>query len=145
MKIVIGNDHAAVELKNEIMAYVQGLGHEVVNFGVDTNASCNYPEIGAAVGRAVVEEDYDCGILICGTGIGMSIAVNRFPYVRGALVFTPEMATLSRQHNDSNVLILGARTTTTETAVACMQAFLKANFEGGRHEKRVAKLGGLSC
>jgi hypothetical protein len=76
MKIVIGNDHAAVELKKEIMAYVESLGHEVVNFGVDTTESCNYPEIGAKVGRAVVEEDYDCGILICGTGVGISIAAN---------------------------------------------------------------------
>ena len=85
MRIAIGNDHAATALKFEIMEYVKELGHEVVNFGTDTNDSCNYPEIGARVGHAVVEEDFDCGILICGTGVGISIAANKVNGVRAAV------------------------------------------------------------
>ena len=85
MRIAIGNDHAATALKFEIMEYVKELGHEVVNFGTDTNDSCNYPEIGARVGHAVVEEGFDCGILICGTGVGISIAANKVKGVRAGV------------------------------------------------------------
>ena len=144
-KIVIASDHAGFELKSYLITVLKETGYTVLDLGPSDATPLDYPDKAKALAETLKQNLADKGILICGTGIGMSIAVNRFPYVRGALVFTPEMATLSRQHNDSNVLILGARTTTTETAVACMQAFLKANFEGGRHEKRVAKLGGLSC
>ena len=137
MKIVIGNDHAAVELKNEIMAYVQSLGHEVVNFGVDTNASCNYPEIGAKVGHAVVEEDYDCGILICGTGIGISIAANKSHGVRAAVCSDVATARLVKQHNNANIIAFGARIVGSELAKDIVKAYLEAEFEGGRHQTRI--------
>ncbi len=144
-RIVIASDHAGFELKSYLITVLKETGYDILDLGPSDTTPTDYPDKAKVLAETLKQNPTDKGILICGTGIGMSIAVNRFPYIRGALVFTPEMATLSRQHNDSNVLILGARTTTTEMAVACMQAFLKANFEGGRHEKRVAKLGGLSC
>lgn len=137
MKIIIGNDHAAVELKKEIMAYVQGLGHEVVNVGVDTSESCNYPEIGAKVGRAVVEEDYDCGILICGTGVGISIAANKIHGVRAAVCSDVTTARLVKQHNNANIIAFGARIVGSELAKDIVKAYLEAEFEGGRHQTRV--------
>ena len=137
MKIVIGNDHAAVELKNEIMAYVKELGHEVVNFGTDTHESCHYPEIGARVGRAVVEEDYDCGILICGTGVGISISANKVPGVRAAVCSDVTTAHLVKEHNNANIIAFGARIVGTELAKDIVKAYLEAEFLGGRHATRV--------
>lgn len=137
MKIVIGNDHAAVDLKNVIVEYLQELGHEVVNFGVDTTASCNYPEIGARVGHAVVEEDYDCGILICGTGVGISIAANKVNGVRAAVCSEPATARLVKQHNNANIIAFGARIVGPELAKDIVKAYLDAEFEGGRHQVRV--------
>ena len=137
MKIVIGNDHAAVELKNEIMAYVKELGHEVVNLGVDTAESCNYPEIGAKVGHAVVEEDYDCGILICGTGVGISIAANKVKGVRAAVCSDVTTAHLVKEHNNANIIAFGARIVGTELAKDIVKAYLQAEFMGGRHQTRV--------
>lgn len=137
MKIVIGNDHAAVELKNEILSYVQELGHEAVNFGVDTNASCNYPEIGSRVGHAVVEEDYDCGILICGTGVGISIAANKIKGVRAAVCSDVTTARLVKQHNNANIIAFGARIVGSELAKDIVKAYLEAEFMGGRHQTRI--------
>ena len=143
MKIAIGNDHAAVDLKNEIMAYVQELGHEVVNFGVDTTASCNYPEIGAKVGHAVVEEDYDCGILICGTGVGISIAANKVKGVRAAVCSDVTTAHLVKEHNNANIIAFGARIVGTELAKDIVKAYLEAEFMGGRHQMRVDLISAL--
>ncbi|MBR4026751.1 MAG: ribose 5-phosphate isomerase B [Lachnospiraceae bacterium] len=137
MKIVIGNDHAAVDLKNEIMAYVKELGHEVVNFGTDTHESCNYPEIGAKVGHAVVEEDYDCGILICGTGVGISIAANKVKGVRAAVCSDVTTAHLVKEHNNANIIAFGARIVGSELAKEIVKAYLEAEFMGGRHQMRV--------
>ena len=137
MKIGIGNDHAAVELKNEMVAYLQGLGHEVVNFGTDSNESCNYPEFGEAVGRAVVAKEVDCGVLICGTGIGISIAANKVKGVRAAVVSEPVSARLTKLHNDANIIAFGARIVGAETAKAILDAYLNTEYEGGRHQKRV--------
>lgn len=137
MKIAIGNDHAAVELKNEMVAYLQGLGHEVVNFGTDSNDSCNYPEFGEAVGRAVVAKEVDCGVLICGTGIGISIAANKVKGVRAAVVSEPVSARLTKLHNDANIIAFGARIVGSEMAKAILDAYLGAEYEGGRHQKRV--------
>lgn len=137
MKIAIGNDHAAVELKNEMVAYLQGLGHEVVNFGTDTNESCNYPEFGEAVGRAVVAKEVDCGVLICGTGIGISIAANKVKGVRAAVVSEPVSARLTKLHNDANIIAFGARIVGSEMAKAIIDAYLGTEYEGGRHQKRV--------
>lgn len=137
MRIAIGNDHAAVDLKNEIMSYVKELGHEVVNFGTDSNESCNYPEIGAKVGRAVVNEDYDCGILICGTGVGISIAANKVKGVRAAVCSDVTTAHLVKEHNNANIIAFGARIVGTELAKDIVKAYLDAEFMGGRHEIRV--------
>ena len=137
MKIAIGNDHAAVALKNEMVAYLQGLGHEVVNFGTDTNDSCNYPEFGEAVGRAVVAKEVDCGVLICGTGIGISIAANKVKGVLAAVVSEPVSARLTKLHNDANIIAFGARIVGSEMAKAILDAYLGTEYEGGRHQKRV--------
>ena len=137
MRIAIGNDHAAVDLKNEIVAYVKELGHEVVNFGTDTHESCNYPEIGAKVGHAVVEEDYDCGILICGTGVGISIAANKVKGVRAAVCSDVTTAHLVKEHNNANIIAFGARIVGSELAKEIVKAYLEAEFMGGRHQMRV--------
>lgn len=108
MKIAIGNDHAAAELKFIIMDYVKSLGHEVVNFGTDGNESCNYPEFGEKVGRAVVNGEADCGILICGTGVGISIAANKVNGVRAAVCSDCATARLVKEHNNANIIAFGA-------------------------------------
>ena len=99
MKIGIGNDHAAVDMKNQVVEYLEGKGYEVVNFGTDTYESCNYPEYGEKVGRAVAAGDVDLGILICGTGVGISLAANKVKGVRAVVCSEPYSAKLSRQHN----------------------------------------------
>ncbi len=138
MKIAIGNDHAAVELKNEIMEYVKSLGHEVTNFGTDTHDSCNYPEYGEKVGRAVAAGEYDCGILICGTGVGISIAANKVNGVRAAVCSDTATARLVKQHNNANIIAFGARIVGSELAKDIVKAYLEAEFEGGRHATRIA-------
>ena len=137
MKIVIGNDHAAVELKNEIMEYVKSLGHEVANFGTDTNESVNYPEYGEKVGRAVASGEYDCGILICGTGVGISIAANKVNGVRAAVCSDATTAHLVKEHNNANIIAFGARIVGSELAKDIVKAYLEAEFMGGRHATRV--------
>ena len=104
MRIGIGNDHSAVEMKNEVVEFLQSLGHEVVNYGTDSNASCNYPEFGEKVARAVVAKEVDLGILICGTGIGISIAANKMKGIRCALCSDCFSAEATRLHNDTNVM-----------------------------------------
>lgn len=137
MRIAIGNDHAAVELKQEIKQYVESLGHEVVNFGTDTNESCNYPEFGEKVGMAVVSGEYDCGILICGTGVGISIAANKVNGVRAAVCSDVATARLVKQHNNANIIAFGARIVGNELAKDIVKAYLEAEFEGGRHQTRI--------
>lgn len=137
MKIGIGNDHAAVEMKNEISEYLQEKGYEVVNFGTDTNESCNYPEYGEKVGRAVVAGDVDLGILICGTGVGISLAANKVKGVRAVVCSEPFSAKLSRQHNNTNILAFGSRVIGIEMAKMIVDEWLNAEFMGGRHQTRV--------
>ena len=137
MRIAIGNDHAAVELKQEIKEYVESLGHEVVNFGTDSNESCNYPEFGEKVGMAVVSGEYDCGILICGTGVGISIAANKVNGVRAAVCSDVATARLVKQHNNANMIAFGARIVGNELAKDIVKAYLEAEFEGGRHQTRI--------
>ena len=145
MKIAIGNDHAAVELKNTIRDYVKELGHEVVNFGTDTNDSCNYPEIGARVGHAVVEEGFDCGILICGTGVGISIAANKVKGVRAGVCSDVATAHLIKEHNNANIIAFGARIVGSELAKDIVKAYLDAEFMGGRHQMRVDMISDLEA
>lgn len=143
MKIAIGNDHAAVEMKKEIMAYLTEKGYEVQNFGTDTNESCDYPDIAAAVAEAVTGGQADQGVLICGTGIGMSIAANKVRGIRCAAVSEPVSARLAKEHNNANIIAFGARIVGLEEAKAIVDAFFSASFLGGRHEKRVAKITAL--
>lgn len=137
MKIAIGNDHAAVAMKQEIAKYLEGLGHEVVNFGTDSNESCNYPEYGEKVGRAVAAKEVDCGVLICGTGVGISIAANKVKGVRAAVCSDVTTAHLVKEHNDANIIAFGARIVGIELAKDIVKAYLDAEFLGGRHEPRV--------
>ena len=137
MKIAIGNDHAAVEMKMEIMEYLKSLGHEVINLGTDTTDSCNYPEYGERVGHAVVNGEAECGVLICGTGVGISIAANKVPGVRAAVCSDVTTAHLVKEHNDANIIAFGARIVGMETAKDIVKAYLDAEFLGGRHQTRV--------
>ncbi len=137
MKIAIGNDHTAVQLKNEIAEYVRSMGHEVINFGTDTNDSVNYPEYGEKVGRAVASGEFDCGILICGTGVGISIAANKVNGVRAAVCSDVTTAHLVKEHNNANIIAFGARIVGKELAKDIVKAYLEAEFMGGRHTARV--------
>ena len=138
-KIAIASDHAGLELKEAVKKHLAGKV-EIVDLGTHAVDSVDYPDFGAAVGQAITEGSVERGIVICGSGIGISIAANRFSAVRAALCMTAEMAQLSRQHNDANVLALGARLINQQTAFECVDTFLNTKFEGGRHEGRVAKL-----
>lgn len=137
MKIAIGNDHTATELKAVIMDYVRELGHEVINFGTDSRESCDYPKYGELVGRAVVEGEADCGILICGTGVGISIAANKVRGVRAGVCSDCATARLIREHNDANIIAFGARIVGSELAKDMVKAYLSAEFQGERHQARV--------
>ena len=137
MKIGIGNDHAAVTMKNGISDYLKELGHEVVNYGTDEDASCSYAVYGEKVARAVAAKEVDLGVLICGTGVGISLAANKVKGIRAAVCSEPCTARLSRQHNNANVLAFGARIIGIETAKEIVKAWLDAEFEGGRHQTRV--------
>lgn len=137
MKIAIGNDHTATELKDIIMDYVRELGHEVINFGTDSKESCDYPEYGELVGRAVAAGEADCGILICGTGVGISIAANKVRGIRAGVCSDCATARLIREHNDANILAFGARIVGAELAKDMVKAYLSAEFQEGRHQSRV--------
>ncbi len=137
LKIVIGNDHAAVELKNIIKEHLESKGIEVINVGTDTNDSCDYPVYGEKVGRAVASGEADLGIAICGTGVGISIAANKVKGVRACVCSEPYSAKLSRMHNNSNVLAFGARVVGSEMAKMIVDTWLEAEYEGGRHQRRV--------
>lgn len=137
MKIAIGNDHAALELKNHIVDYLLKEGHEVVNFGTDTPASTDYPIYGARVAHAVANGECERGVVICGTGIGISISANKVKGIRCALCSEPVSAKLTRQHNDANVLAMGARIIGPAMAEEIVHTFLTTEFEGGRHSRRV--------
>ncbi|CAM3250875.1 ribose 5-phosphate isomerase B [Streptobacillus felis] len=140
MKIVIGNDHSGVDFKNQLVGHLLSKGIEVINVGTDSVDSVDYPDIAKEVSKKVLEKEANFGMLICGTGIGISIAANRISGIRAALVTNELCARLSRQHNDANILVLGARVTGIELAKSCVDAFLSAEFEGGRHSNRISKI-----
>ena len=131
MRIGIGNDHSAVEMKKEVMKFLQDLGYEVINYGTDSTESCDYPVYGEKVGRAVVAKEVDLGILICGTGVGISLAANKVKGVRAVVCSEPYSARLSRQHNNTNILAFGARVVGIELAKMIIEEWLNAEFEGG--------------
>lgn len=140
MRIAIASDHAAFALKQVLVPWLQDQGHAVDDLGTHGTASVDYPDFGHAVGATVASGAAERGIALCGSGIGISIAANRIPGCRCALVSEPLSATLARQHNDANTIALGARLIGEEMARACITAFLSTDFEGGRHAARVAKL-----
>jgi ribose 5-phosphate isomerase B len=144
MKIAIAADHAGFSLKQTLRDALRAWGHEVVDFGTDNDESTDYPDYASAVGRSVAEGGAERGILVCSSGVGMSIAANKIAGVRAALGTVPEEVRVTRQHNDANVLTLGARFTTPEEAGALVDIFLNTEFDGGaRHVRRLAKIAEL--
>ena len=140
MRIVIASDHAAVELKALLADWLRESGYKVDDLGPMTADRVDYPDYGYKLAAAIASGSAERGIALCGSGIGISIAVNRTPACRAALVSEPLSAALSREHNDANVLAMGARLTGPDMAKACVEAFLSTDFGGGRHADRVAKL-----
>ena len=139
-KIALGSDHAGFEAKQGARRVLEEMGAEVSDKGTYGAESVDYPDFGAAVGRAVAGGEVDQGVLICGSGIGISIAANKIPGVRAAVCWNEETARLARQHNDANVLCIGARFVGPELAARMIRAFVETEFEGGRHQQRVDKL-----
>jgi ribose 5-phosphate isomerase B len=136
----IASDHAGLELKRALVTELEKRGIAVRDFGTTTSDSCDYPDFAHAVGRAIEGGEIERAILVCGTGVGMSITANRHAAVRAVVCSEPLSARMSRQHNDANVLCIGARVVGVGTAVDIVDAFLSAMFEGGRHATRVAKI-----
>jgi ribose 5-phosphate isomerase B len=140
MKIAIGADHAGFELKNQLGDFLRQSGHEVCDFGANSAESTDYPDYAARVAKAVASATVERGVLVCGSGMGMSIAANKVHGIRAAPGVSVEAVRLTRAHNNLNVLTLGARSTAAEVARQLLQVFLDTPFEGGRHERRVAKI-----
>ncbi len=140
-KVIVASDHAGCALRQKLVDALKNEGVDVINYGANSaETPVDYPEKAAAVAAGIRRHEANHAILICGTGIGMSIAVNRYPFIRGALVFNEEMASLARRHNNANVLIFGGRMLDFETALACAKTFLTTDFDGGRHTARVNRL-----
>lgn len=137
MKIAIGSDHVGLELKKEIIDYLVEKGIEVKDFGTDSPERCDYPVYGYKVAMAVSSGEFDKGILICGTGVGMSLAANKIKGIRCVVCSEPYSALLSRKHNDTNILAMGARVVGAELAKMIVDCWINAEYEGGRHQKRV--------
>ena len=137
MKLAIGNDHVAVDMKNEIKEYLESKGIEVINVGTDTTERFNYPVAGYKVARMVADGEVDAGVLICGTGVGISLAANKVHGIRACVCSDPYTAKLSKQHNNTNIIAFGARVIGIETAKMIVDEWLNAEYEGGRHQTRV--------
>jgi ribose 5-phosphate isomerase B len=142
MKIAIGNDHAGPEYKFKIIDLLKKEGHEVINYGTNTEDSVDYPDFANPVAKAVNEGNVDIGVLICGSANGVAMTANKYANVRAGLCWTKEIVSLIRQHNDANILCIPARFTSIPQAVAMVETFLKTPFEGGRHQNRIDK---ISC
>ena len=140
MKIAIASDHAAIDLKSALRDWLIEQGHEVADLGPDSADSVDYPDFGYKLAGVVADGTAECGVALCGSGIGISMSVNRTPAVRCALVSEPLSAALAREHNDANCIAMGARLTGVDMAKACLTAFLDTEFAGGRHQRRVDKL-----
>ena len=139
-QIIIGSDHAGFPLKETVKRYVAELGYAVTDAGTDGTANVDYPDFGAAVARKVSAGEFDRGILVCGSGVGMSIVANKFPGVRAALCLDEETARMSRLHNDANILVLAGRRTEEDAAKSIARMWLNTEFEGGRHQRRLDKI-----
>jgi len=143
MKIAIGNDHAGTEYKFVIIEFLKKQGHQVYNFGTNTNDSVDYPDYIHPVAEAVENKEVDCGIILCGSGNGAAITANKHQGIRAALCWSKELVELARKHNDANILSLPARFISKFQALTYVDAFLKTEFEGGRHFRRVEKIPAL--
>lgn len=137
MKIVLANDHSAVDLKKEIKEYLEEKGYEVIDVGTNSTESCDYPVFGEKAGQMVASGQAERGILICGTGVGISLAANKVRGVRACVCSEPYSAKMSRLHNDTNILAFGVRVVGPELAKMIVDEWLEAEFEGGRHKRRV--------
>ncbi len=140
MKIAVACDHGGFELKNQIIDHLLKRGEDVINLGTDSDASVDYPFYGQLCGQVVISGEADLGIVVCGTGIGISIAANKVKGIRCGLCTSVEMAHLTKQHNNANILALGGRTTSVELALKIVDEWLDTPFEGGRHQRRVDML-----
>ena len=140
MKIAVGCDHGGLNLKNEIIKHLNSKNIEIKDFGTYTSESCDYPDIAKVVGEKVIEKEFDFGILVCGTGIGVSIAANKIPGIRAALCHDTFSAHATREHNNANILTMGQRVVGTGLALDIVKTFLNTEFEGGRHQKRIDKI-----
>ena len=139
-RIPIASDHAGYELKERLRAALAAMGYDVQDIGTHGPASTDYPDYAHPLAQQVAEGAAARGVLLCGTGLGMSYVANRYPGVRAAVAWSPEVAALARQHNDANILVLPARFVSDEDALAILRAWLETPFEGGRHERRVHKI-----
>ncbi|MGM9946535.1 ribose 5-phosphate isomerase B [Floccifex sp.] len=137
MKIAMGNDHVAVEMKKEIKVYLEEKGHEIIDVGTNSTERFNYPVSGFQVAKMVQKNEVDCGILICGTGVGISLSANKVHGIRAVVCSEPYTAKLSKEHNNTNILAFGARVIGIETAKMIVDEWLNAKFEGGRHQTRI--------
>lgn len=145
MKIGIGSDHGGFELKEYIKEFLEEQKVEYVDYGTNSNESVDYPDFGRVVSEAVVNKEVDRGIVVCGTGIGISIAANKVKGIRCALCSDTYSAKMSRQHNNANVLALGGRVLGRDLAIEIVKTWLENEFEGGRHERRINKIGEIGC
>ena len=137
MKIALGSDHGGMKLRQLIAEHLSEAGHTIADHGTDSSESCDYPKFAELVSRSVASGEADLGILVCGSGIGMSIAANKIEGVRAALCFNTYMGRMTRMHNDANVLCLGERVLGQGTALSVVDAFVSTSFEGGRHQRRL--------
>jgi ribose 5-phosphate isomerase B len=140
MKLAIGNDHAGSDIKKKIVNLLQAQNIEVVNYGTDQNESVDYPDFAHPVGKSIQENKVDLAIVICGSGNGVNMVVNKYPKVRSALCWNTELAALARSHNNANILAIPARFVSEEVAIEMVNTFLTTLFEGGRHQNRVEKI-----
>ena len=140
MKLAIGNDHVAVEMKKEIKEYLEEKGYEVINVGTDSSERFNYPVSGYKVARMVADGEVDGGILICGTGVGISLSANKVHGIRACVCSDPYTAKLSKQHNNTNIIAFGARVIGIETAKMIVDEWLNTKYEGGRHQVRIDQI-----
>ena len=140
MKIVIGNDHAGTDYKNNLVALLTSMGHEVHNYGTDHNSSVDYPDHVHPVAQDVDQKKADLGVLICGSGNGVCMTANKYQNVRAALCWTAEIAALARGHNDANIICIPARYVSLDEAKTMLEKFITQPFEGGRHQNRVNKI-----
>jgi ribose 5-phosphate isomerase B len=143
MRIVAASDHAGLALKAQLVEALRARGHEITDLGTHDGKSVDYPDYAALLGQKVAGGEAAWGLLVCGTGVGMSIAANKVPGVRAAVVSEPFSARMARQHNDANVLCLGERVVGGGLALEILHAWLESTFEGGRHQRRVDKIGAL--